>query len=129
MDPNNNQPLGTSPVQQAAPQPVVAPAQPVPAPSQPVVPTSPQNVSENPKKGMGKGMILLVILLLLVLGIVSYVLFAKNQMNNIQKTTTDNNSSVLPSPTLVPTLTPEEDLEVGSPEGDLLELDANVKDL
>lgn len=122
MDPNNNQPIATSPVQQPA-------VQPVPSPAQPVVPTSPQSASENPKKGMGKGIILLVILLLLLIGMAAYVLFAKNQMNNTQKTTTDNSSTIIPTPTAVPTLAPEEDLELGSPEGDLLELDADVKGL
>ena len=122
MDPNNNQPIETNPVQQPA-------VQPVPVPAQPVVPTSPQNTSENPKKGMGKGIILLVIILLLVAGIVSYILFTRDQLNKAQKITTDNSSLVLPTPTLVPTLAPEEDLEVGSPEADLLELDADVKGL
>lgn len=121
MDPNINQSEGVNQMPQAGPQPISAPGQ-------PVAPAAPQTL-ENPKKGMGKGIILIVILLLLVVGITAYILFAKAQINNTQKTTTDNTSSVIPSPTAVPTLAPEEDLEVGSPEADLLELDASVKDL
>lgn len=125
MDPNNSQPIGTSPVGQPTPQPVqpteAAPAAPTPAPT--ISPEGP------PKGKSSKAVILLVILLLLVVGMVSYVLFAKNQMNKTQKATTDNSSTVLPTPTLVPTLAPEEDLEAASPEGDLLELDADVKGL
>lgn len=126
MDPNNNQPLGTNPIQQpVAPQPVATATPPV----EPVAPVAPQNMSENPKKGMGKGIILLVILLLLAVGIAAYILFAKIQLNKAQKITTENTSTVLPTPTLVPTLAPEEDLEVSSPEADLLELEADVKGL
>ena len=126
MDPNNNQPSATSPIQQPVPQPVSQPAAPVQSP-----PPTPVSGASGPKKGMGKGIILLIILLLLVLGIGGYILFAKNQLNNTQKTATDNTSSVLPSPTptLVPTLAPEEDLEVSSPEADLINIEADVKGL
>lgn len=124
MEPNNNQPVEANPVQQLAPQPVP------PTEVNPVAPTPEPTISpEIPKGESGKAIILLVILLLLVVGMVSYVLFTKNQMNNAQKATTDNSSSVMPTPTVVPTLAPEDDLEVGSPEADLLELDADVKGL
>lgn len=125
MDPNTNQPIGTSPLQQpAVPQAVATP------PVQPAAPiVASQNPNENSKKGMGKGIILFVILVLLAIGIVIYILFAKNQMNNTQKTATDNNSSAIPTPTSVPTLAPEEDLEIVNPEADLLELDSDVKSL
>lgn len=121
MEPNINQPEGLNPI----PQPVVQAA---PSPEQPVAPATPQ-ILENPKKGIGKRMILLVILLLLIVGMVAYILFAKNQMNNNQKTTTDYNSLILPTPTTTPTLAPQDDLEVGSPEADLSELDADAKGL
>ena len=129
MDPNNDQPSAASPI----PQPVSQPAAPVQSP--PPTPVSEagsvSSEASAPKKGMGKGIILLIILLLLVLGIGGYILFAKSQMNNTQKTATDNTSSVLPSPTptLVPTLAPEEDLEVSSPEADLINIEADVKGL
>lgn len=123
MDPNNNQPIGTNPQQPVAPKPVATP------PLQPVAPDAPQNADGNPKKVVGKGIILIVILILLVVGMAAYILFAKIQMNSSQKTTTDNSSSVMPSPTAVPTLAPEEDLEVASPEADLIDLEADVKAL
>lgn len=117
MDPNNNQPVGANPIQQpVAPQPAA---------------TLPPVQPDAPKKGMGKGIILLVILLLFVFGMAAYILFAKNQMNSNQKTTGDNNSSVLPSPTAttVPTPNPENDLEAASPEADLIDIEADVKGL
>lgn len=137
MDPNNNQPIGTNPVAQPIPQPAtspiappavaaVAPTESGPAPTNP----APNSPPEAPKGKNSKVTVLLVILVLLIVGIVAaYVLFAKNLMNNNQKTTADNTISVLPSPTLVPTLAPEEDLEVASPEADLLEIEADVKGL
>lgn len=124
MDPNINQPIGINPVQQPVAQSVppteTAPIAPVPAS---IIPP------EDPKGKNGKIIILLVILLLLVVGIMSYVLFARVQMDNAQKTTTDNSSLVLPTPTAIPTLTPEEDLEVASAEADLIDLEADVKGL
>lgn len=131
MDPNNNQPIGTNPLQQpTAPQPVA----PQPVQSPPPTPVSeagsaPLSGASAPKKGMGKGIILLVILLLLAVGIIAYILFAGAQMKNNQKTTIDNNSTIAPTATTVPTLAPEEDLEVASPEADLLDLDADLKGL
>lgn len=124
MDPNNNQAI-QNPIQQpVSSQPAAIP------PVQPAAPVVPQNPEGKPKKGMGKEIILIIILLLLVFGMAAYILFVKIQMKNTQKTTTDNNSSVLPSPTVIPpTIAPEDDLEIGSPEDDLLELDANVKAL
>lgn len=124
MEPNTNQPIGTNPiVRPAASQSVGTP------PVQPTAPVAPQNLSENPKKGMGKGIILIIILVVLVLGIIAYILFAKAQMNKNQKTTADNNSLVLPSPTRYPTLAPENDLEIVNPETDLSDLDADVTGL
>ncbi|MDO8583150.1 MAG: hypothetical protein Q7R51_01320 [bacterium] len=107
MDPNNNQPLATNPVAQSVP---------------PIMP---------PTKKNNKAIILLLILLLLVAGMMAYILFAKNKIENAQKATTENNSTIVPSatPTVTPTLTPEEDLEVASPEADLIDLEADVKGL
>lgn len=126
MEPNANQPEGVVNQPQPAVQPVVPPVQQQAQPITPPVPPTPQN----PKKGMGKKLILIVILLLLVVGMAAYALFAKNQLSNTQKTTTDNTIVVTPTPTPVPpTLAPEEDLEISSPEADLLDLDADVKAL
>lgn len=122
MDPNTNQPLETNPIAQPVVQPVSTEA------SAPPIPT-PASVPENPKGKSNKVIILLVILLLLAVGMIVYALFAKTQMDNAQKKATDNSSIVLPSPTAVPTLAPEEDLEIASPEADLLDLDADVKGL
>ena len=126
MEPNNNQPLETNPVQQPAAQPV--PSTP-PAEAPPATPTPAPTISPVPKGKSNKAVILLIILLLLVVGMVTYVLFAKNQINKAQKATTDNSSSVLPSPTTVPTLAPEEDLEVASPEADLMDIEKDLQGL
>ena len=125
MDPNTNQPEGVNPIPQPTAQPAVPPAE-----SAPVTPTpaAPASIPDAPKGKSKKAIILIVILLLLVIGIAVYIMFAKSQLNNNQ-TTTDNNSSVLPTPTAIPTLTPEEDLEAASPQADLLDIDADVKGL
>ena len=127
MDPNNNQPVEANPIQQpVAPQPAVTP------PVQPAAPVAPQNATDgNPKKGMGKGIILIVILLLLVLGMAGYIMFAKSQLDKTQKAPTNNTSSALPtpSPTASPTPLPENDLEISSPEADIIDIEADVKGL
>lgn len=126
MDTINNQPLQTNPVAQSAPQPAAVPAsQPTPAAATPL----PTASDETSKGKSNKVVILLVILLLLAVGMIFYAMFAKNQMSNTQKAATNDSSAVTPSPTLAPTLAPEEDLEVNSPEGDLMKLDADVKGL
>lgn len=121
MEQNNNQPLGVNPVAK----PTVAPMQ-TQAGAPPSTPQA--TVPESPKGKNSKALILLVVLLVLVIGITAYVLLAQSQLNNTQKTTT-NTSTVLPSPTLVPTLAPEEDLEVSDPEADLMEIDGDIKSL
>lgn len=124
MDPNNNQPMGTNPIAQPTNTPM--PVEATPVVSAPTPSTPPQQI---PKGKNSKFTILLLIVLLLVTGIVAYALFAKNQMNTAQKETTENSNTVLPTPTLVPTLAPEEDLEVASPEADLLDIEVDVKGL
>lgn len=128
MDPNTNQPIETSPMQQPA-----APVSPAPSQTPPSTPVQQANSASSeasvPKKSNKKWFILFLILLLLAAGIVAYVLFAKNQMNIAQKETTENSSTVFPTPTLVPTLAPEEDLEVASPEADLLDIELDLKGL
>ena len=126
MDPNNNQPIGTNPIQQPVPQPVSQPA--ATPPVQPA-PAAPAPVGETPKKSNKKWLILLLILLLLAVGITAYALFAKQQMKDTQKETSDNSILVLPTPTLTPTLAPEEDLEIASPEADLIDIEADIKAL
>lgn len=123
MDPNNNIPTGTTPFTQPVPQPV-SPMQPGP-PAQSPMPT----FSPAPKGKMNKTIILLVILLLLVSGMVGYILFTKNQMDNAQKATITNTNYVAPSPSPTPTLAPKDNLEVSSPEADLKQLDTDVKGL
>lgn len=123
MEPNKNQEVNTSPIQQPATSSMTPSLGAVPASS------SVQTQGSAPKTSGKKVIILLALLLLLIVGMAVYILFAKNQLGNTQKTTTENSSSVLPSPTRIPTVAPLEDLEISSPEADLLELDANVKDL
>lgn len=126
MEPNNNQPINTNPVAQPV-------SQSVPATEASLVTPAPEpTVGPEASKGKGnKVIILLVILLLLAIGMIVYILFAKDQLNKVQKEAVENSSVITPSPspTLVPTLAPEEDLEVASPEADLLELDADVRGL
>ena len=146
MDPNNNQPIGTNPVPQpAVPQPA---AQSVPAPAaqpsttQPVAPpiapqpVAPQNVAETPKKGVRKRIILIILILILIIGIGVYVLFAKSQLNNTQKTSTNTTGPIPQAPSIerkkapsVSEPTSQDDLNIESPEADLQGLDAEVSGL
>ncbi len=126
MEPNLNQPTETNPLVQPTTQPPVPPVE----PAAPIAPTpAPTNTPETPKGTGRKSAILIIILLLLVIGMAAYILFAKNQVNENQKAATDNSSLELPTPTQVPTPAPEEDLEVASPEADLLDLEADLKGL
>ena len=58
-------------------------------------------------------------------------MFAKSQNDKAQKAASNNTSSALPtpSPTASPTPLPENDLEVSTPEADLLDIEADVKGL
>ena len=115
MDPNNNQ---STPV-------------PTPAPvSTPIASSKP--MPETPKSG-GKGIILLIIILVLVIGMAAYILFAKNQLNYIQKTSTNSTSVILPSPTLAAVASPTPgsvaELNVVSPENDLQSVENDLQTL
>lgn len=114
MEPYNNQPIDVNQMQQRAVQPVQS-----------------QNMGENQKKGNGKGTILLILILLLIIGIAVYILFAKNQLNYIQKTSTTSTTSILPSPTLAPTTTPAtvDEIKVENPDTDLSGIDKDVQGL
>jgi hypothetical protein len=136
MEPNTNtnlnQPGGVNPMSQTA-QPVT---QPGPAPistgpvQQPPIATQMNNaMAPNGSGKGGKTVALLIILLLLIVGIVGYVIFTKMQTGNSQKNAEENKTVVIPQATLTPTLAPENDLEVGSPEADLVELENDAKGL
>jgi len=75
--------------------------------------------------------VLLVILVLLILGIAGYLVFAKNLLNNTQKTATENTSIVIPSVTITPTASPTtaDQLEVTSPDADLNAIEMDVQGL
>ncbi len=108
MEPINNQQINPLPPQQPAP-----------------------NEAVGPKKGNGKGTILLIIVLLLIIGVALYALFAKNQLNSTQ-TPINNTSIVFPSPTPTPNLAEAqspEDINVENPEADLQSLDSDVGSL
>lgn len=125
MDPNNNQPINNEPVLQAAPAPVKS----VPTPiTEPVIPTP---IPQAPKSGGKKVITLLVILIILALGIGSYVLFVKNQLSNQQKVSTENTSVIIPSPTITPTPTPAtvDEINVASPDADLNEIEKDLQGL
>ncbi len=112
MDPNNAQQPNVQPVQQAVTEPVQQPAMPEAA----------------PKSKNRKGIILIVILLLLVLGTGFYVLFAKRELNTTQKTSTDNTSIVVPT---VPTVTPAtaEQVNVETPDANLDSIEKDIQGL
>lgn len=140
MDPNNNQPINTNPfgqpVQQDAPAPVQPMQQPSSAPTPtvvppPVIPTAaPEPMPQAPKNSSRKGIILLIILLILVLGMIAYVLFVKNRLNTAQKAATDNTSTVIPT-TTAPTTIPAtaEEINVASPDADLKAIEDDVQGL
>jgi len=140
MDPNNNQPINTNPfgqpVQQPAiPQPVATPfSSPVPSAQQPTpiptpVPDAPTPIPQAPKRGSKKGIILLIILVILVLGMTVYILFVKNQLNTARKTATDNTSIAIPTttPTAIPATVDE--INVASPDADLKAIEDDVQGL
>jgi uncharacterized protein HemX len=155
MEPNNNtnQPTEANPLAQPPVQPVVQPApeeQPIvqqpasqpltqPVESIPNPPTQPvmnestsqasTGLSETPKKKSGKGLVLLLILLLLIVGMACYMFFVKNQITKEEKANSESTIIVTPEPTATPTLTPEEDLEIESPEADLQDLNTDSEGL
>lgn len=147
MDPNNNQPMNTNPLGQAAgfqsgsPAPSIAvpPAQTeVPAPETPAVaPTPPPAggtvlVSSPNLKGKGKKVItLLIILLILAIGMGGYIFFTKNQLNKKQKTASENTSTIIPTATIVPTVTPGsvDEIDVASPDADLNAIEQDLQGL
>jgi len=143
MDPNNNQPIqptsNTNPAEQPAvqPQPPVTPVEGVVPPIQPtpgipsVPPIMPVTMTENPPKKGSKVPLLLVILLLLIIGMGTYVMFAKNQINNEKKVATQIKSTIIPTPTVQPEVTPAtvDDVNVASPDADLNTLDKDVQGL
>jgi uncharacterized protein HemX len=143
MDPNNNQ--TSQPMTNANPaeQPVMppqAPVNPIEGAVPPVQPTTgippmppimPTTMSQNPPKKGSKLPVLLVILLILILGMGGYVMFAKNQMNTQQKVATENQNTVIPAPTVQPVVTPAtvDDVNIASPDADLNSLDKDVQGL
>lgn len=111
MNPNNNQPINSNPLGQPATPPTAAP--------------------QIPQSGGKKGIILLIILLILALGMGGYVLFAKNQLNNKQKTAAENTSIAIPTTTITPTVTPAtiNEVMVASPEADLINIEKDIQGL
>lgn len=122
MEPNNNQQIATPQMQQ---------------PFQQAVPPIQMPQSQNLKKHYGKGTILFIIILLLILVMSGYLLFAINQLKHTQETFIDNSSVALPLPSHKPSPSPTpspkeediEDIDVESPEADLQLLDTEVNDL
>lgn len=139
MDPNNNRPINTNPLGQAAAPESVAtpistsfpPQEPTPDPIQtaPVTPAA-TPPPPTPKKSGGKKIIaLLIILLILALGMGGYVFFAKNQLKSAQKISTENSTSIaIPTETIAPTITPAsvDQINVESPAADLDGIDTDV---
>lgn len=109
--------------------PISAPA-PTAPPAAPLTPTitTPAFDKQPPKSGSKKGIALLTVLLILILGMAGYVFFAKNQLNIAQKKSTENTSVVIPTATIAPTVTPAtvEQVIVDSPEADLNAIEQDV---
>jgi uncharacterized protein HemX len=143
MDPNNNQPIqpttDTNPLGQTAvdSQPPVTPVEGVVPPMQPtpgippMPPVMPVTMNQNPPKKGSKLFLLLLLLLLLVIGMGVYVVFVKNQTSNEKKVATQIQSTVIPTPTIQPEVTPAtvDDVNVASPDADLNTLDKDVQGL
>lgn len=140
MDPNNNQQpqVNTQQAQPIIPTPLQE--QPVQSPSpaqtpQPVMTATPEPTptvqAPVPKAGSKKVLILIVILLILIIVAISYVLFAKNQLNNSQKIPAENTSLVIPTATIAPTATPAtaNEVKVDNPAADLNEIEKDVQGL
>ena len=143
MDPNNNQPIqpttNTNPPEQPTvnSQPPVTPVEGVVPPIQPtpgippMPPVMPVSMTENPPKKGSKLPLLLVILLLLIIGVGAYVMFTKNQISSEKKAATQTQSTVIPTPTVQPEVTPAsvDDVNVASPDADFNTLDKDVQGL
>jgi hypothetical protein len=153
MEPNNNQTQGINPINQAVGQvppsaqevqaPITATPIPTPSPVQPLAqPISnpppvidpnaipaPPVMPESPKGKGGKLILLLIIVLLIVIGMIVYIFYAKNQMKTAEKPIEPNTTVLIPSPKVTPTLTPEEELQVSSPEADLKDIETELEAL
>lgn len=117
MQPYNSKPIDVNQMQQ--PEPAVQPV-------------ASQDMAENQKKGNGKGTILLILILLLIIGIAVYILFAKNQLKYMQKTSTENSTTALPSYAPSPAATgsaSQDSLNVDSPETDLQGIERDIQSL
>ncbi|OGC46837.1 MAG: hypothetical protein A3H79_01595 [Candidatus Levybacteria bacterium RIFCSPLOWO2_02_FULL_36_8b] len=136
MDPNNNQQSPISPLPQTIPMPpaqavtspVVSP--PASASMQASIPPEPiqqsSAVPPSPKKGQKKGILLILLILLLIIAGAVYILFTNNQSNTARNVPAENNSIALPTPTAVPTVLSEDNLDIENPEADLNDLNADV---
>lgn len=143
MDTSINQPAGTNPLQQPSVQTPPMPSPTMPSSAPPVPPTPPASADQysqpsapppqHTATGHGKRTLLLFIILLIVLAICGYVIFVKTQADNMKQIPVQPNTSVVvPSNTPIPTAAvPEsaEEIEVESPEEDLLDIDTEVNAL
>jgi len=132
-------PQPTAPVMETVPpmpqpQPTFTPTPPPPAPEPvappPVTPVIPTVMMPQAPKQGSKLPMLLIILLILILGMGGYIMFARNQIEVQQKAATENTSIIVP-PTPTPTLAPAtvDDVNIASPEADLNGLDKDVQGL
>lgn len=101
-------------------------------PTQPVTPVQSTPPTQNSQKvHSSKMLILLMILFVLVVGMVAYMYFAKQQSNVLQTNPGENTTIVAPSPTVVVTPTPAsvEEIMIETPETDLQDLDSDLQGL
>lgn len=93
-----------------------------------------QNIPQNTKNN--KGIILLIIMLVLIVGILAYILFAKNQLNYSQKTSvgTSSNSALPTAPPIsespsASAAASQNDLNISSPDSDIQSLENQAQSL
>ncbi len=122
MEPNNTQQQNTQ---------LNQPVQTADKSMQPTVDTA-TPIAKDTGAGSKKRLYLVIIMILLILGMGAYLIFAKNQLNNAQKSAL-NSRTVNPvaKPTITPTVAPTriEDINIASPEADLNQIDKDVQGL
>ena len=136
MEPNiNNQ---TSPIQQ---QPVATSMPPSPvqtasapqAPNPVVSPQQPNTASippSKPRKGMGKGIILIILIAILMAGVIGYIIFAQEKLLSPQSQPASSTIKVIPTSTPTPGVPAVvEELILEDPEVDLGSLDEELTGL
>lgn len=120
MDPNNSSPINSN----ISAQPAAEQQAPVQQ-STPVVEPIPAASSN---KG-NKGIVILLIMVILGIGMATYVLFAKNQIKITQKNSTESTSVVTPTTAPVAAPVTVDEINVSSPDADLKSIETDAQGL